>query len=112
AFARVRPEVALNKSQADLDILARQLQRDYQKDFPQDDFRALAVPLKDDLTNSFKPTLWVLLGTAGFVLLIVCASIANLLLARMVRREREISVRAALGATRGRLLRQLLTESL
>ena len=70
------------------------------------------MPLKDDLTNTFKPTLWVLLGTAGFVLLIVCASIANLLLARMVRRERELSVRAALGATRARLLRQLLTESL
>src|SRR5205814_2412804 len=108
----VRPEVTLNKSQADLEILARRLQQEYTKDYPQGDFRALAVPLKDDLTNNFKPTLWVLLGTAGFVLLIVCASIANLLLARMVRREREFSVRAALGATRKRLLRQLLTESL
>ena len=48
------------------------------------------MPLKDELTRNFKPTLWILLGTAGFVLLIVCASIANLLLARMVRREREI----------------------
>jgi predicted permease len=112
AFARVRPEVALNKSQADLDILARQLQQEYKKEYPQTDFHALGVPLRDDLTNTFKPTLWVLLGTASFVLLIVCASIANLLLARMVRREREISVRAALGATRARLLRQLLTESL
>ena len=112
AFARVRSDVALNKSQADLDILARQLQQEYRKEYPQDNFRALAVPLKDDLTNTFKPTLWVLLGTASFVLLIVCASIANLLLARMLRREREISVRAALGATRSRLLRQLLTESL
>jgi predicted permease len=112
AFARLRPEVTLGKSQADLEILATRLQQEYKDKYPQDDFRAVAVPLKDDLTNNFKPTLWVLLGTAGFVLLIVCASIANLLLARMVRREREMSVRAALGATRSRLLRQLLTESL
>ena len=112
AFARVADDVTLSKSQADLDILAAHLQQEHKDDYPQAGFRAVAVPLKDDLTNTFKPTLWVLLGTAGFVLLIVCASIANLLLARMVRREREISVRAALGATRTRLLRQLLTESL
>src|SRR3954470_3314918 len=113
AFARVRPEVAMRKSQADLDIIAAQLPKAYKDDYPQDGgFHALAVPLKTDLTSNFTSTLWILLGTAGFVLLIVCASIANLLLARMVRREREMSVRAALGATRSRLLRQLLTESL
>jgi putative ABC transport system permease protein len=112
AFARVRPEVTASKSQADLDIAAAQLAKEYPDDYPQTGFRALEVPLKEELTRNFKPTLWILLGTAGFVLLIVCASIANLLLARMVRREREISVRAALGATRARLLRQLLTESL
>jgi putative ABC transport system permease protein len=112
AFARVRPEVTLAKSQADLDLVARQLQQQYKDDYPADGFRAIGMPLKDDLTSNFTSTLWILLGTAGFVLLIVCASIANLLLARMVRREREISVRAALGATRTRLLRQLLTESL
>src|SRR3954470_10566338 len=113
AFARVRPEVTLHKSQADLDIIAAQLPKAYKDDYPQDGgFHALAVPLKTDLTSNFTSTLWILLGTAGFVLLIVCASIANLLLARMVRREREMSVRAALGATRSRLLRQLLTESL
>src|SRR5262245_2482166 len=112
AFARVRPEATLQKSQADLDIVASQMQKSYKETPQSPGFHAQAIPLKDDLTNRFKPTLWVLLGTAGFVLLIVCASIANLLLARMVRREREISVRAALGATRTRLLRQLLTESL
>jgi putative ABC transport system permease protein len=112
AFARVRPEVDLRKAQADIDLVASQLPINYKHDYPQTGFRAVGVPLKDDLTSNFTSTLWILLGTAGFVLLIVCASIANLLLARMVRREREISVRAALGATRSRLLRQLLTESL
>jgi predicted permease len=112
AFARVRPEATLLKSAADLDITAARLKDEYPKDYPQQDFRAIGLPLKDEMTVNFKPTLWILLGTAGFVLLIVCASIANLLLARMVRRERELSVRAALGATRARLLRQLLTESL
>ncbi|HMC76537.1 MAG TPA: ABC transporter permease [Vicinamibacterales bacterium] len=112
AFARVRPDVALNKSQADLDLAAAQLAQEHPGDYPQSGFRALEVPLKHDLTRNFRPTLWILLGTAGFVLLIVCASIANLLLARMVRREREISVRSAMGATRARLFRQLLTESL
>ena len=112
AFARIRPDVTMAKSQADIDIVAAQLQSAYKSDYPREGFRAVAVPLKTDLTSSFTPTLWILLGTAGFVLMIVCASIANLLLARMVRREREMSVRAALGATRIRLLRQLLTESL
>jgi len=112
AFARVRPEATLLKSAADLDITAARLAKDYPHSYPQREFRAVGLPLKDEMTVNFKPTLWILLGTAGFVLLIVCASIANLLLARIVRRERELSVRAALGATRSRLLRQLLTESL
>ena len=112
AFARVRPEVDLPKAQADIDIVAAQLQTTYKDFYPATGFKAVGVPLKEDLTRNFTSTLWILLGTAGFVLLIVCASIANLLLARMVRREREMSVRTALGATRTRLLRQLLTESL
>ena len=112
AFARVRPEATLAKSAADVGIRATTLAKDYPNDYPQKDFRALELPLKEEMTANFKPTLWILLGTAAFVLLIVCASIANLLLARLVRRERELSVRAALGASRGRVLRQLLTESL
>jgi predicted permease len=112
AFARVRPEVELQKSQADIALVAAQMQSSYKDFYPQTGFKAVGVPLKEDLTRGFTSTLWILLGTAGFVLLIVCASIANLLLARMVRRERELSVRAALGATRARLMRQLLTESL
>ncbi|MGH9409621.1 MAG: ADOP family duplicated permease [Vicinamibacterales bacterium] len=112
AFARVRPDVTLDKSRADFQITASTLAKTYPDAYPARDFRAVETRLKDDLTENFTTTLWLLLGTAGFVLLIVCASIANLLLARMVKRDRELSVRAALGATRGRLVRQLLTESL
>jgi predicted permease len=111
AFARVRPEATLSKSAGDLAITAANLAKLYPADYPTKDFHAIELPLKFEMTASFTPTLWVLLGTSGFVLLIVCASIANLLLARMVRRNRELSVRAALGATRARILRQLLTES-
>jgi putative ABC transport system permease protein len=111
-FARLTPEVTLEKSRADFQIVADTLAKTYPTAYPDRDFHAVETPLNEDLTRNFTSTLWLLLGTAGFVLLIVCASIANLLLARMARRDRELAVRAALGATRGRLLRQLLTESL
>jgi predicted permease len=112
AFGRVRDRVTLDKARADLDIVASRLQKDHPASYPASQgYRIAATPLQEELTRSFKTTLLVLLGTAGFVLLIVCASVANLTLARMVRREREMSVRMAVGASRGRLVRQLLTES-
>jgi predicted permease len=113
AFARVRPGVTAEKLQADLDVVAARLQTSYPDAYPaRDGYRTVAVPLQEEMTQSFRQTLLVLLGTAGFVLLIVCASIANLTLARMVRRERELAIRSVLGASRTRLLRQLLTESI
>ena len=112
AFGRLKPGVTLEKARADLNLVAAGLQARYPKYYREaDGYRVAAVPLQEELTQSFRATLLVLLGTAAFVLLIVCASVANLTVARMVRREREIAIRSVLGASRGRLLRQLLTES-
>ena len=112
AFARVKPGVTKEKVGADLAVVAAGLQTSYPEVYRETDgYRTIAIPLEEELTRSFKTTLLVLLGTAGFVLLIVCASVANLTLARMVRREREIAIRSVLGASRTRLVRQLLTES-
>jgi putative ABC transport system permease protein len=112
ALARIKEGVTLEKSHADLAVVAARLQQSYPDSYPKaQGYRTIAISLQEEMTRSFKTTLLVLLGTAGFVLLIVCASVANLTLARMVKREREISVRTALGASRARLLRQLLTES-
>lgn len=112
ALARVKPGVEAERVGTDLAMVASRLQQAYPGAYPASSgYTAIALPLRDELSRAFKPTLIVLVGAAGFVLLIVAASVANLLLARMVRREREMAIRAALGAGRWRLFRQLLTES-
>jgi putative ABC transport system permease protein len=113
AFGRLKPWVTLSSARADLKRVAAELTSEYPATYtPQLGYGVGAFALRDELTHDAKPLLWTLLGAAGFVLLIACANVANLILARMARREKELMIRAAMGAGAGRLLRQLLTESL
>ena len=109
AIARLKPEVSVTEAQAEMDAIARRLEEEYVDS--NENYGARVTPVRDALQAGVRTPLLILLATVGFVLLIACANVGNLMLARMTSRERETAVRAAMGAGRVRLLRQFLTES-
>jgi putative ABC transport system permease protein len=112
AFGRLKPGVNLAQARADLAVIGANMAKAYPGIYlAADGYRIRADGLRDDLTERARTMFLVLLGVVGFVLLAACANVANLFLARLLKLERELAVRSALGAGKARLMRQLLTES-
>src|SRR6266566_5496827 len=108
-IGRLKPEVSVEQAKEDLSAISARLEQQY----PEDDkgWGATLLPLREQLVGDVRPALLVLLGAVAFVLLIACANVANLVLGKILERKKEIAIRAALGATRGAILRQILAET-
>ena len=112
AFGRLQNGITLEQFGTDLATVASRLQQDFPNVYqPDSGYTAVTAQLRTELTSNARPMLLILLGTTGLVLLIACANVANLTMARMMGRAREMALRSALGAGRGRILAHLLTET-
>jgi predicted permease len=108
-LGRLRDDIEPDQAHSELVVIARQIKQQFGQDVDMVDVDVSR--LQDALTGNIRAGLWILLGALGFLLLIACANVANLLLAQASSREKELAIRAAIGAGRGRLARQFLTES-